>query len=79
MLALSFLVMIGLSLVIEGWNSEKAEELHLKNYIYFGMAFSFLVEVLNMTVRRKNLHKRVVELDEPSYPPDNSNAEDIAK
>src|SRR5450432_1731512 len=34
MLALSFLVMIGLSLVIEGWDSEKAEALHLKNYIY---------------------------------------------
>src|SRR5665647_2715887 len=33
MLALSFLVMIGLSLVIEGWASEKAEDLHLKNYI----------------------------------------------
>ena len=42
MLALSFLVMIGLILLIEGWDSEKAEELHLKNYIYFGMAFSFL-------------------------------------
>ena len=41
MLALSFLVMIGLSLVIEGWDTDKAHELHLKNYIYFGMAFSF--------------------------------------
>jgi predicted tellurium resistance membrane protein TerC len=30
MLALSFLVMIGLTLVIEGWDSEKAEDLHLK-------------------------------------------------
>ncbi len=79
MLALSFLVMIGLSLVIEGWNSEKAEELHLKNYIYFGMAFSFLVEVLNMTVRRKNLHKRVVELDEPAYPQDETNLDDTVK
>ena len=53
MLALSFLVMIGLSRVIEGWASEKAEELNLKNYIYFGMAFSFLVELLNMRVRNK--------------------------
>ena len=52
MLALSFLVMIGLSLVIEGWDTEKAEDLHLKNYIYFGMAFSFLVELLNMRVRK---------------------------
>ncbi|HEU5365398.1 MAG TPA: TerC family protein [Hanamia sp.] len=64
MLALSFLVMIGLSLVIEGWAADKAEELHLKNYIYFGMAFSFIVEVLNMImIKRQN--KRVVQLDEP--------------
>ena len=55
MLALSFLVMIGLSLVIEGWDAEKAESLHLKNYIYFGMAFSFLVELLNMKMRN---HKK---------------------
>jgi predicted tellurium resistance membrane protein TerC len=65
MLALSFLVMIGLSLVIEGWNHEKAEELHLKNYIYFGMAFSFMVEMLNMTMRKKTARKKVVELNEP--------------
>ncbi|MES1221451.1 MAG: TerC family protein, partial [Bacteroidota bacterium] len=43
MLALSFLVMIGISLIIEGWDSEAAHQLHLKNYIYFGMAFSFIV------------------------------------
>ncbi len=53
MLALSFLVMIGLSLVIEGWDSEAAHQLHLKNYIYFGMAFSVGVEMLNMAMRRK--------------------------
>lgn len=64
MLALSFLVMIGLSLVIEGWDSEKAEELHLKNYIYFGMAFSFGVELLNMTMRKRQKRKPV-ELREP--------------
>ena len=64
MLALSFLVMIGLSLVIEGWDSEKAEALHLKNYIYFGMAFSFAVEVLNM-IMRKRINQRTVELNEP--------------
>ena len=64
MLALSFLVMIGLSLVIEGWDSEKAHDLHLKNYIYFGMAFSFGVEMLNMIMRRK-ITKHVVELNEP--------------
>jgi len=43
MLALSFLVMIGLSLVIEGWDAHGAEQLRLKNYIYFGMAFSFRI------------------------------------
>ena len=69
MLALSFLVMIGLSLVIEGWASEKAEDLHLKNYIYFGMAFSFVVEILNM-VMIKSKNRRVVQLDEPDYPAD---------
>ena len=67
MLALSFLVMIGLSLIIEGWDSETAEHLHLKNYIYFGMAFSFVVEMLNMTMmgRAKRRRARVVELNEP--------------
>jgi predicted tellurium resistance membrane protein TerC len=67
MLALSFLVMIGLSLVIEGWNEEQAEMLHLKNYIYFGMAFSFGVEMLNMAMRRRAVKKQahVVSLNEP--------------
>lgn len=65
MLALSFLVMIGLSLVIEGWDAPKAHELHLKNYIYFGMAFSFGVEMLNMVMRNRMKKKRVVELNEP--------------
>jgi predicted tellurium resistance membrane protein TerC len=70
MLALSFLVMIGLGLVIEGWDSEAAHQLHLKNYIYFGMAFSFAVEMLNMTMlsraRKKKAH--LVELNEPVLP-----------
>jgi predicted tellurium resistance membrane protein TerC len=66
MLALSFLVMIGLSLVVEGWNPAAADELHLKNYIYFGMAFSFGVEMLNMIMRKRMARKnRVVELNEP--------------
>lgn len=65
MLALSFLVMIGLSLVIEGWNAEKAHDLHLKNYIYFGMAFSFGVELLNMTMRKRQARK-VVQLNSPT-------------
>ena len=67
MLALSFLVMIGLSLIIEGWDSEAAHQLHLKNYIYFGMAFSFGVEMLNMTMRGRAAKKRshVIEMNEP--------------
>lgn len=52
MLALSFLVMVGMVLIVEGWAAEKAEELHLKNYVYFGMTFSFLVELLNMKMRK---------------------------
>jgi predicted tellurium resistance membrane protein TerC len=53
MLALSFLVMIGFILLVEGWDSERAHDLHLKNYAYFAMAFSFLVELLNMKLRKK--------------------------
>ncbi|MCB1035001.1 MAG: TerC family protein, partial [Acidobacteria bacterium] len=45
-LALSFLVMIGVLLVAEGWGA------HLdKGYIYFGMAFSLAVEMLNIRYR----------------------------
>lgn len=66
MLALSFLVMIGLSLVMEGWDTESAEKLHIKNYIYFGMAFSFIVEVLNMLMmKRAKAKRRLVQLNEP--------------
>ena len=65
MLALSFLVMIGLSLIMEGWDTETAEKLHLKNYIYFGMAFSFVVELLNMTMLKKAAKKKTVQLNEP--------------
>lgn len=71
MLALSFLVMIGLSLVIEGWDAEKAHDLHLKNYIYFGMAFSFGVEVLNMVMRKRSSKGRLVKLNEPTLPEHN--------
>jgi len=70
MLALSFLVMIGLSLVIEGWDAEKAEQLHLKNYIYFGMAFSFIVEVLNLIMRKRMTKRRIIELNEPQLQKD---------
>ena len=67
MLALSFLVMIGLSLLMEGWDPEKAHELKLKNYIYFGMAFSFIVQMLNMAMMSNAKKKKghLVELNEP--------------
>jgi len=81
MLALSFLVMIGLSLVIEGWDHQQAEALHLKNYIYFGMAFSFGVEMLNMTMRSRAKKKRIriVELNEPVLRKEEQNESDMAK
>jgi len=78
MLALSFLVMIGLSLVIEGWDAESAGSLHLKNYIYFGMAFSFIVEVLNMVMRKKNARRKVVRLNEPMLRTEEENVSDSA-
>ncbi len=49
MLALSFLLMIGLLLLVEGFHVEVP-----KGYVYFAMAFSFLVEMLNIKVRKKN-------------------------
>ena len=52
-LALAFLILIGSMLVIEGWNAEAAHELHLKNYIYFAMAFSFIVEMINLQLRKQ--------------------------
>ncbi len=62
MLALSFLVMVGMVLIVEGWAPEKAEGLHLKNYVYFTMAFSFGVELMNMRLRKKSAP---VQLREP--------------
>ena len=48
MLALAFLLLIGFTLVAEGLHQ------HIpKGYIYFAMAFSVLVEILNMRLRRK--------------------------
>lgn len=64
-LALSFLILIGSMLVIEGWNQEAAEDLHLKNYAYFAMAFSFLVEMVNLRLRKQS--KEPVQLhNQPS-------------
>ena len=48
MLALSFLMLIGFTLIAEGF------DVHVpKGYIYFAMAFSITVELLNMRLRRR--------------------------
>ena len=65
-LALAFLILIGTLLVIEGWNADAAHELHLKNYAYFAMAFSFGVELINMRVRRQD---PVTLHNQPHLPP----------
>lgn len=62
-LALAFLIAIGVLLVFEGWNPDVAHDLHLRNYIYFGMAFSFVIELINMRLRPRaaepvHLHNR---------------------
>jgi predicted tellurium resistance membrane protein TerC len=59
-LALSFLLLIGFTLVAEGL------EVHVpKGYIYFAMAFSIGVEILNMRVRKNSealkLNKKILE------------------
>lgn len=53
-LALAFLILIGFLLVLEGWLHEAVEDLHLKNYAYFAMAFSFLVELVNLQIRKRS-------------------------
>jgi predicted tellurium resistance membrane protein TerC len=60
MLALSFLLLIGVSLVAEGFHH------HIpKGYIYFAMAYSVFVEMINLRVRSKSqpvhLHRPYVE------------------
>lgn len=70
MLALSFLVMIGFVLIVEGWDSVNAHQLHLKNYVYFAMAFSFIVELLNMRMRKA--YRKPVELRHPKLPESDS-------
>lgn len=60
-LALSFLILIGSLLVIEGWAHEAAEDLHLKNYAYFAMAFAALVDILQLQFKKQRpvkLHNR---------------------
>jgi predicted tellurium resistance membrane protein TerC len=56
-LALSFLLLIGTALIAEGL------DFHIpKGYIYFAMAFSVMVEMLNLRMRGKSipvdLHER---------------------
>ena len=60
MLALSFLLLIGVSLVAEGLDQ------HIpKGYIYFAMGFSVFVEMVNLRIRTKtapiHLHERYTE------------------
>jgi predicted tellurium resistance membrane protein TerC len=63
MLALSFLLLIGFTLIAEGLHQ------HIpKGYIYFAMAFSLGVEILNLRARRG---ARAVKLHSP-YPTDQS-------
>jgi predicted tellurium resistance membrane protein TerC len=55
MLALSFLIMIGVLLVAEAFH------VHVpKGYVYFAMAFSLLVEMLNLRLDKKA--KKAVQL-----------------
>jgi predicted tellurium resistance membrane protein TerC len=59
-LALSFLLLIGVSLVAEGWGQHIS-----KGYIYFAMGFSVFVEMINIRVRGK---ERPVHLRQPITP-----------
>ncbi len=64
MLALSFLILIGVALIGEGLG------MHIpKGYIYFAMAFSVVVEMLNLRLRKKRqpvkLHKELGAPEEP--------------
>jgi len=49
MLALSFLIVVGVTLMLDGFGHHVP-----KGYIYFAMAFSFGVEMLNMRLRKKS-------------------------
>jgi predicted tellurium resistance membrane protein TerC len=67
MLALSFLLLIGMSLVLEGF------EHHIpKGYIYFAMGFSVFVEMINLRLRKAkpvHLHDRYVPGDQEAPQP----------
>ncbi len=61
MLALSFLLLIGVTLIAEGWGQHIS-----KGYIYFAMAFSVFVEVLNLRIRPSK--EKPVVLHQPYVP-----------
>jgi predicted tellurium resistance membrane protein TerC len=63
MLALSFLVVVGVVLVAEGFDHHVP-----KGYVYFAMAFSLGVEMLNINMRKRKAHK--VQLNPPHIPGD---------
>lgn len=63
MLALSFLVVVGVVLVAEGFGEHVP-----KGYVYFGMAFSLAVEMLNIRLRRKSA--KPVQLNPQHIPGD---------
>ena len=60
MLALAFLVLIGTNLVAEGLGQHIS-----KGYTYFAMAFSLLVEMLNLRMRTKSSQKPIELRDTP--------------
>ena len=60
MLALSFLLLIGFSLVAEGLDVHVS-----KGYIYFAMGFSVFVEALNLRIRGSHAPTHLRTLDEP--------------
>ncbi len=61
MLALSFLLVVGVMLIAEGFEHKVP-----KGYVYFAMAFSVAVEVLNIRMRKKkHSASKPVDLHEP--------------
>lgn len=62
MLALSFLVLIGVSLLVEGMGGHVE-----KAYIYFAMGFSVLVEMLNLWMRKNMKKKSLRNLEENEF------------
>jgi len=57
MLALSFLVLVGVTLMAEGFDTHVP-----KGYIYFAMAFSVMVEMLNIRLRKRVVGREPVHL-----------------